>query len=199
MLDARIALYRFIAQALVYPEKDFVSRLRDSIGNITLESLDDQGISLAILIRELDVLSTLSLDKVQGEYTQLFISAYPHVPCSPYESVYREGVLVGESTIAVNRSYQEWGLIVNGEEVDHAAVEFEFLAFLWSLGTPEALDEAEHFQKEHLASWMLRFSADLAKHSRLGFYRELANLVKLACMIEDEPVHSPEINPLLRA
>jgi len=199
MFDARTALYRFIAQSLVYPENDYVSRLRDSIGKITLESLDDREISLAALIRELEALSSLPLDQVQGEYTRLFINAYPHVPCSPYESVYREGVLMGESTEEVNRSYQKWGLVVNGEEVDHAAVEFEFLAFLWSLETREALDEAEHFRKEHLARWMPRFSADLAKHSRLGFYRELAELIKPACMIEGMSLHSPEINPLLSA
>lgn len=187
MTRDRIILYRLLAQALAYPDQRFVTRLQEAVGQINLEMLDDQRLPLAAFIQELGQLAALPLDQVQGEHTRLSISAYPSVPCPPYESAYREGELLGQATQAVDALYRQWGLAVEGEAADHAGAELEFVAFLLSLGTAEALAAAAAFATEHLLTWLPSFAADLSRASRLGFYGAVGRLLAAALPGERKP------------
>ena len=172
-----ISLFRLLARALSYPERDYVGQIQDVIGNVRLELWDDPNLPLSDLIEELGQLAQLPLDQVQGEHTRLFVAAYPRVPCPPYESAYREGQLSGDAAGEVDRLYRRWGLSVDGEEVDHAGAELEFAAFLLAMNTTDSLSAAGKFFSEHLHAWLPGFATDLARDGRLGFYRALGTLL----------------------
>lgn len=127
------------------------------------------------------------------EYTRLFVNAVPRVPCPPYESVYREGATMGESTIAVLSRYQEGGLEVqrNFHDLpDHVAVELEFLHYLLTKGDTQAHDR---FVREHSSRWVSAFSSAVADNDRIGFYRHAAAILdrmimELAADLDDREV-----------
>jgi len=181
----QIALYRLLARALAYPDKHFVGRLQDAVGQVRLDMWSDQRLPLGPLMQELGKLAHVPLDQVQGEYTRLFVNAYPHVPCPPYASAYVEGELLGQAAEEIDRLYRQWGLVVDGEAVGHAGSELEFMAYLLTLGTPESLAAAADFLSGHVLPWLPRFAADVERESRLGFYRAVGQL--LAAVLH-EPV-----------
>ena len=175
--EDRISLYRLLAQALAYPDEDFTGRVQESLSKLPLELWSDPDLDLSSFLRELAGLSLLPLEQLQGEHTRLFINAYPHVPCPPYESVYTNGELLGQAAEEMDVLCRRWGLAVDKEEVDHAGVELEIAAFLLTIGSPEAVATAERFLVEHLRSWLPRFAADVARESRLGFYQAMGRLL----------------------
>ncbi|MCL4371663.1 MAG: molecular chaperone TorD family protein [Chloroflexi bacterium] len=180
--EDRISLYRLLAQALAYPDEGFAGRIQESLSRLPLELWSDPDLDLSSLLRGLAGLTILPLEQLQGEHTRLFINAYPHVPCPPYESVYRDGELLGQAAEEMDVLCRRWGLSVDGEEVDHAGVELEFTSFLLTIGSPEAMATAEHFLVEHLRSWLPRFAGDMVRESRLGFYQAVGRL--LAAVLE---------------
>ena len=126
------------------------------------------------------------LEEVQYEYTRLFVNGYPKTACPPYESVYREGTMLGESAMDVYLIYQDWGLEVSEEEAgDHLAVMLEFLYYLASLREVaddeeklEAVEEAiEGFWKDHLQPWLPQFAGDLMENAEMPFYTRLGNVL----------------------
>ena len=183
-----ITLYRLLAQALTYPNQDFIANLKTAFGKINIEVFDDSSLPLSSLVQALSELATLPLDQIQGEHTRLFISAYPHVPCPPYESAYREGELMGDAAAQVTEEYRAWGLVVEGEQVDHVGAELEFIAFLLTLDTPEARAAAEGFTRDHLARWVPRFAEDVIRESRLEFYRQAGKLLAVLLQKDQVPV-----------
>lgn len=182
-----IVLYRLLAHSLGYPDRDFVRRVQEAVGQIRMQLWDDPRLPLSTLIEELGQLAQLPLEQLQGEHTRLFIAAYPRVPCPPYESVYLEGTLQGEAAEDVDRMYREWGLAVQKEEADHAGAELEFVAFLLTIETRESLAAAARFLSEHLLAWLPRFAVDLARESNLGFHRALGNLLSATLDLESQP------------
>jgi TorA maturation chaperone TorD len=186
MTQDHIALYCLLAQALVYPDKHFVANVQATIGKINLELFDDARLQQSAFVRALSELATLPLDQIQGEYTRLFINAFPRVPCPPYESTYCEGILLGEAAMQVAEEYRAWGLAVESEPVDHVGAELEFVAFLLTLNTREACMAANAFARDHLARWLPRFAEDVIRESRLEFYRQVGRL--LAAVLPREPI-----------
>ena len=67
---------------------------------------------------------------LEQEFTRLFLG--PGRPVAhPYESVYREGRMMGETTLDVRRRLAEEGLTANGQRLpDHVAIELAFMAHL---------------------------------------------------------------------
>jgi len=136
--------------------------------------------------QSLQVLSQMPLDRVQGEYTRLFITGYPTTPCPPYESAYRHGVLLGDVTEELVGTYRHFGLeVVADNPPDHLAVELEFMIYLSRLHSllespadQEAVEQAQQaFLKDHLRQWLPRFATDLVAHARLDFYRVLGEIL----------------------
>ncbi|MCZ7362058.1 MAG: molecular chaperone TorD family protein [Candidatus Methanoperedens sp.] len=112
------------------------------------------------------------------EYTRLFINATPKVPCPPYESMYRENVIMGDSTMDVMDSFSRAGLKVteNFRDLpDHVAVELEFLYYLRNYGYTE---EHVSFMKEHFSKWVPKFCEEVEKNDRIGFYRQAAKVLR---------------------
>lgn len=101
-----------------------------------------------------------ALVRRQTRYKALF-AASDRPPLWLYESAYRQGRLLGETSFALARLYQAAGLEIAGAELpDHAAVELAFLAHLAN----RAADEPEHktewrrlerrFIKKHAGCWL---------------------------------------------
>ena len=97
------------------------------------------------------------------EYTRTFINAYPKVPCPPYESYYREGVVYGEASVQVEKIYRNHGLIYDykSEPPDHISVELEFLA----------IEEDIEFL-ERVKKWVPLFTKCVKENSKI--YASLA-------------------------
>jgi nitrate reductase assembly molybdenum cofactor insertion protein NarJ len=81
-------------------------------------------------LESIKAIQSADLNEIQAQYTQLFVNSLPTLPCPPYESFYREGVLYGQSMLQVNQTYTRHGLsyVNSGEPADHISVELDYLA-----------------------------------------------------------------------
>lgn len=193
----RSAFYRLLAVAFRYPAEQVLAELKSR----------DRSLVLLDLMGELysampGTLETIELFKtaigsnddqaaLRVEYARLFIGPF-HLPAPPYESVYREGAgrrLMGESTLAVRRSYREEGLDISTmvrDLPDHIIAEMEFMGHLSERETSlrlEGKSEAEtylgkqdQFLADHLVKWIPPFTEAIGSSTREEFYRLLATL-----------------------
>ena len=152
-----------------------------------------------------DFLSLLST-----EYMRLFIGP-GHLPCPPYESVYRvdvpaheRGLVMGRATVDALRRYRQAGLdiVSNHKDLpDHIGTELEFMYFLclkeagaWEKSNGEQalewLEMQQGFLKEHMGKWIPAFCEAVEKASNVQFYRSLAALVRAYVALEINRVDS---------
>jgi TorA maturation chaperone TorD len=170
---ARASVYAFLA-ALFHslPTEDSVRAVREMAGRLEIE---DPG--------------SFALRELEREYMDLFVVPNPRY-VAPYESVFRDswsnpveggapvtGLLMGDSSVAVQRCYGEAGVAPVGELPDHVATELQFMAWLWARqAEPESSDVAviaelrSRFRADHVARWIPDLSGRVAERDRLGFY-----------------------------
>lgn len=161
------------------PDREFAGYLRNGFMN-DIGFLDGDAISgfsdfleENMEKNEEDFYNTLAV-----EYTRLFIAAFPELPCPPYESIYREDTVMGNSTLEVLDSFSDAGLKVmeNFHDLpDHIAVELEFLYYLLNSGNIEAYDT---FMREHFSKWVPKFCKKVEENDRIGFYRNAAGVLR---------------------
>ncbi|WP_202320696.1 TorD/DmsD family molecular chaperone [Archaeoglobus neptunius] len=129
---------------------------------------DDGKIKTALdLSRELgfreieELLKSVSLRELEVEYTSIFVSAHPSIPCPPYQSFFEEGSVYGRSSVRMRELYRDFGLeyIYESEPADHISVELEFLSI-----HPNLVDE--------FREWFERFAECVKRRSKL--YRPIA-------------------------
>lgn len=127
----------------------------------------------------------VDLTPVRVLYTRLFDG--PGALAPPCGSIYLEGGLMGETTLAAVNAYTRAGLAPAedlGDLPDHAAVEAEFLCELlwremeaWERGdvgsAAQWLAEQSAFLKEHLGRWFPAFAARLEGVPETGPYGPL--------------------------
>ena len=133
------------------------------------------------------------------EYTRLFGGLREgYGPAPPYESMYRENRLHGESTMDVVRMYADAGFAVVDETIapqDHVGVELKFMALLCNeeIGAWEQGDEAavadlwereSLFLSNHLLAWGPDFCQRIEADSREPFYGAAAALTE-AILVAD--------------
>ncbi len=119
------------------------------------------------------------------QYARLFYGPYS-VPVPLYESVYREGTIMGRTATQVSRYYARGGLEMesSAELPDHLSVELEFLAYLSYLetikpGAPGSLKE--EFLRHHVLTWLPEVSSSLENQAPGSVYLELARAAEAAC------------------
>src|SRR3972149_3434824 len=172
--------YKIFSLIFHRPDRELASYLRDGFLE-DIKSLDcaaiDGGFSRFLEENrgtdEEEFYKTLTV-----EYTRLFTNAIPTVPCPPYESVYREDVIMGDSTLCVLECYNKAGLKVVEkfhDLPDHVAVELEFLYYLTEYGYG---DEHDSFIEEHFSKWIPKFCEDVEKNDRTGFYGPAATVLQ---------------------
>ncbi|MBI4184122.1 MAG: molecular chaperone TorD family protein [Proteobacteria bacterium] len=137
------------------------------------------------------------------EYTRLFRGLKEgHGPAPPYESVHRESRLMGETTLAVMRAYNEAGFGTIDSALgpqDHIGAELRFMSMLcfdegsaWDTGTSREavviLGRERRFLDEHLLRWVPDYCRVLAKESREPAYAAIASLAGQEVSLDAETV-----------
>jgi len=130
-------------------------------------------------------------EEMQVEYARLFVGPF-NLVAPPYGSVYLENkrMLMGDSTVAVLKMYQDAGLKLDIQEApDHIALELEFLHFLCfreaQALTQEEMDQVHFFsgiritfQRKCLAPWVGKFCNNIRKGTENSFYTALADCLE---------------------
>lgn len=140
-----------------------------------------------------------TLDKLQSEYTALFIGPNK-LPAPPWESVYltKERLLFQESTLKVRRIYLGYHFLPRGyphEADDHLALELDFMAHLAGLALECFQEEKDEelkkllldqkaFLEEHLLAWIGKFAEQIQQSNTHYFYPQMAALTEQVLKID---------------
>jgi TorA maturation chaperone TorD len=132
--------------------------------------------------------------KLSVEYTRLFRGVKPfYGPPPPYESVYLEGRIMGESTVKVSKEYSKAGVSIPNkhktEPPDHISFELDFMRHLsnrellaWKKNNLSnalrLLEEQKKFINEHLIKWVPNFCNKVLEEAKIGFYQGIAKITK---------------------
>lgn len=196
-LQAKAVLFNLLAQAFNYPDQLLVEKLASGEFTATLDEslgiLQPEGVwtdRLALLEGKYTASGQNAenlLLELEKDYTRLFFSSKPRLVYL-FESVYKEGKLLQESTFEIARLYYEAGLnMVDDFKLppDHIAVEFEFMAYLCfnelaavKKGNRENETLAQKLQKEtlekHLTNFGLALAEKVVAHAATDFYKIMA-------------------------
>jgi TorA maturation chaperone TorD len=170
---ARASVYAFLASLFhSLPTDDSVRAFREIAGGLEIE---DPG--------------PFALKDLEREYMDLFVVPNPRY-VAPFESVFRDswsnpveggaavrGLLMGDSSLAVQRCFDEAGVAPKDELPDHVASELQFMAWLWqqqaereSSDVTAIAELRSRFRADHVARWIADLSGRVAERDRLGFY-----------------------------
>jgi TorA maturation chaperone TorD len=205
--DFRLYSYSFLSQVLDYPTTESMTKIlgSDLIEVICSykEALIKEKPNTSSLIISLEDLQNIFLEventgdyegfllELQKEYTRLCHASKPRL-LPLFESVYREGKLLQESTVDVARQYYGAGLKLDKDfslPPDHISLELEFMAYLCSQEIEAirekdffVLDKAKKLQQkmltEHLQLFVPEFAQRLQKHASLEFYKVTGRYMK---------------------
>jgi TorA-specific chaperone len=129
----------------------------------------------------------VNLDVLAAEFTELLRGLRKTSPPPPYESLYREGVILGETTTQVLKSYHAFGIHptdgLEGEPPDHISLELDFMRHLVALegdaGSVEELrsilEAEDRFLEDHLCAWVGGLQERIADNDGSGFYSRVAS------------------------
>lgn len=125
---------------------------------------------------------------LKGEYVRLIRSPSKiNSPPPPYESVYLEGTVWGDSTVDVIKRYAEYSLQqtdkYKGEPPDHIGLELQFMSSLCEKEKNASQKELEKLQRaeldflcEHLTKWFKLYKETAKKYSLHSFYEGIFKL-----------------------
>ncbi len=186
MENDRAAMYKFLSIGFTYPDEGIGDILTKSIELISKHytELNKNGYKLTgikKLKKGLNELVNIKPEEWQGIYTSLFISNYPATPLHPYESFYKEGLLVSESSDEIAEIYKSCGVEIfdDKEFPDLINLELEFASFIVENGEG-CLPVYRDFFMEHLFSWIFNFFDDVEKYENIPlFYLSLAHMGNL--------------------
>lgn len=150
----------------------------------------------------------LSLLEIEREFMDLL--AVPNARyVAPYESAYRDrwqipgpdagprpvgGLLMGESTMAVQQCFVDAGVRPSQDLPDHIANELRLVAHLWhvearaeSREAAEAARQRQRFVAEHLLLWIDDLGSRIAQSSGSGFYQSAVEAAHVLLRAESGP------------
>ncbi|MGA7181273.1 MAG: molecular chaperone TorD family protein [Thiobacillaceae bacterium] len=132
-------------------------------------------------------------ERLGAEFTRLISGIQEGLgPPPPFESVWRENRLIGESTVAVIQAYGQAGFAEIDLEAgpqDHLSVELKFIALLalreaqaWQADDPSTARQRAtqqlDFLHAHLGAWVPRWADAIIEQAREPLYAALAGLLK---------------------
>jgi TorA maturation chaperone TorD/Pyruvate/2-oxoacid:ferredoxin oxidoreductase delta subunit len=136
---------------------------------------------------------------LEREYTRLFLG--PGRPVAhAYESVYREGRVMGETTLDVRNRLATEGLAPGGQTLpDHVGIELAFMGHLaarealaWADGDEETawgyLAQQGSFLRDHLTAWLPQFCSRVLAGRPHDHYAELARRLEAFVAGDEERV-----------
>ncbi len=200
-LEAKAALHSLLAQAFNYPDETLVKALASGkfVEGLakSLEALG-QAVPVGLLTTcKKEYMARTAKDRqnilleLEKDYTRMFFASKPRLAYL-FESVYREGKLMQDSTFQIARFYADAGLKLTEDfrlPPDHIAVELEFLSFLVFKEIEGArkddIDQVAYAQElqglvvdQHLRPFALNISERVGQHARTTFYRTVALILK---------------------
>jgi putative dimethyl sulfoxide reductase chaperone len=181
-------VYRFLAQCMQYPDREWMDREFFNVLYNFLGSLEaiDEGVEIK---KEIDNANDF-LEDLQVEYTRLFINGVPHVVAPPYGSVYMDKALQGTfagNTLAFYRE-KGFGMDEDADLPDHLIHELEFLSLL-----AEEKDFAgeEEFLKKLFRPWYGIFQTRVTEGAHHPYYRVIVQLIDFFTKEEDKDGFQP--------
>ncbi|MCF8105543.1 MAG: molecular chaperone TorD family protein [Desulfohalobiaceae bacterium] len=133
------------------------------------------------------------------EYSRLFVGPF-ELGAPPFGSVYleSEGLMMGRSTVEVDRIYRETGLEMSPDfrsPPDHVAAELEFLAYLcFREGNSQDPQEAQFYRRRlglflqnHIGAWFPLFADKVEENASRDFYPGLSRLTRR--LLEEQPLN----------
>lgn len=216
--QARSHVYALLAMCFCEPtlklihdwlDNDLIEAFKESLEVLQVAGLDDvfeQMEKFRQSHQDQDKESLRSLFML--EYMRLFVGP-GHLPCPPYESVYRtdvpadrRGLLMDDATIEALKKYRKAGLDIAPDHTDlpdHISTELEFMYFLctreyegWEENDYEEgkkwLAMQRLFLSEHLSNWVPVFSKSVEKASENPFYLGIASLCRTHISLDIERV-----------
>ncbi len=183
MKNDRIALYKFLSIAFTYPDEGFDQIMQKAVKLVSTHyrNLNKSGYKLSGIKgvkSALKELKQMSIHQWQGIYTSLFISNYPKTPLHPYESFYKDGLLISDSTDELREIYAECGVEVFNEKEfpDLVSLELEFASFIIE-NEKTCKPVFKSFFMEHLFAWMPKFFKDTYSYEGTHpFYKGIAQI-----------------------
>jgi len=193
-LYALAEIFRRLAASFNYPDDEliqdlsngvFLSKLSDALKLFRLHSACAMLGSGSIMAGSEELLA------LEKDYTRMCFASKPR-QVYLFESVYREGKLLQESTFQIARLYYEAGLQLTENFTlppDHIAVELEFMAFLF-FKEAEAIQESNSAKeslalrlqgevlKNHLIPFGLSVAERMEKYAATAFYRTMACILR---------------------
>ena len=154
------------------------------------DDLDAAWLALSALAPSSDA---ATLERLGAEFTRLVSGIQEGLgPPPPFESVWRENRLIGESTVAVIEAYARAGFADIDPEAgpqDHVGVELKFIALLalreaqaWQADDTSAARQRASQQLDflhaHLGAWAPRWADAIIEQAREPLYAALAGLLK---------------------
>lgn len=160
-------------------------------------------------------LGSLTLEQLQREHLRLFSGVREgYGPPPPFESLHREGRMMGQSTESVIRHYRSCGFSFAHETVgpeDHLGLELKFLALMcheesrrWRDGNATAacaaLAAQQQFIDEHLHAWAPAYCELVQGDTPLAYYRAVCSLTtavieqdacRVAALLDEQPAQKP--------
>lgn len=120
-------------------------------------------------------------EKMEAEYSRLFILAFPSQPVQPFGSYWLENDqrLLGGSTIEIKELMAAHGIEVadnTGLLPDHIVSELEFMAYLAS-SDETAQPTQQKLLTQHFSRWMPQFTAALREVNPAPRYRLAADFL----------------------
>jgi len=191
---ARAEIFRRLAQSFNYPDADFAEELaKGAFFPELADALKGAGLDAAAAALGAAPAPGLqeSMLELEKDYTWMCFASKPR-QVYLFESVYREGKLLQESTFQIARLYYEAGLQLTETFTlppDHIAVELEFMSFLY-FQEAEALREGSSDKEtlalrlqgevleKHLVPFGLSIANRMEKSARTAFYRTMARLLR---------------------
>ncbi len=210
MIDSvrtRLALgdcYRLLA--VFFYEPDIALWRKEKLCTYLAGLLKNISLEAALAAEQMEQsLKDMDDEQTTVDYAALFVGPF-ELLAPPYGSVYLETTkrLMGDSTMAVTKMYQDAGLSVDVKEApDHIAIELEFMHYLYAVEaeaihkddnvkTQNLASMRNHFLSAYLTTWIPLFCEKIRIGIDNMFYRNLAEC--LENFIKHETASLPLIN-----
>ncbi len=210
---ARADMYRFLAATFLEPPSPRL--LAPLFADGFLVELEEVfGAAALAGLREFVRTFQGDYDALDQEFQALFLVPLGRY-VTPYESVYRDereigetrvrGLLMGPSTLAVQRLYREAGLVISGDVKDlpdHIGLELAGMEFLcrtearaWDREDLEDIRRMRDLQRrllrDHLLQWVPALCARIRELAPGPLYRGIAHLTEAYLFQEAETLTVP--------
>jgi TorA maturation chaperone TorD len=179
--------YKLLAACFYEPDKNLLveERVCENLADLLAQQDPDAGRAAAEMVL---ALQDLTREQLSIDHAALFIGPFELI-AAPYGSVYMDQGrrIMGDSTLGVQRFYQDAGLEVDGgEPADHIVIELEFMYYLAQREAAAMADGLEddaagyrQQQLRFLATWLQPWVFEFCRLIRSGtanpFYRSLAD------------------------